>query len=387
MMGSCCPLPTADCRLRTFPNFASFTMKPFANLYRIVIVAIAILAIPAPGKTADLTPEQVAAVQAQLKNLRDTLEGKASERNRSAWSVFMSASQDNRAAIELLEKCTKIVDFDREGRDDSDFRNWQTKQKDRYRDEQYMEGLRLQLRWLAITCKAAEAEQFDTVLPEVINYVESLTQLSEMPGNTALASVGGSIFVRAYEIERLIGKNQNWESVPYNIAGIYEKTILPYLRKESPDRLMSAWDKRIAQQIKLVAFIKAKQEAEVRGGRDEKRKIQDQQRRQQQSRNVLKAHNEDDFLRDTLPQLKWDRLIDKYNFIDKASAAQEMLTFLSDNIANKKTIDWLTQFQGLIANSAASGIGNEAKTTEPASAAATTPSPKGPVTADSLGLE
>ncbi len=363
-------------------------MKLFANPLSAVVLTVAILTTPTLGKAADLTPEQVAAVQAQLENLRNTIEGKTSERNRSAWSVFMSASQDNRAAVELLEKCTKIVDYDREGREDSDFRDWQSNQKDRYRDEQYMEGLRLQLRWLAITCKAAEAEELDAILPEVINYVESLTQLSEMPGNAALASVGGSIFVRSFEIERLIGRNESWEPVPYNIAGIYEKTILPYLRAESPDRLMSAWDKRIDQQTRLVSFIKAKQEEEIRGGRDEKRKIQDQQRKQQQGRNVLKEHDEDDFLRETLPQLQWERLVDKYSFIDKVSAAQEMLAFLNDNVTNKKTIDWLTQFQGLISDGASPGIRNQVSEPQPTSATTTdTPTTKGPVTAETLGLE
>jgi len=362
-------------------------MKPFANLLGAVALAAALSTTATIGKAADLTPEQVAAVQAQLESLRDTIEGKASERNRSAWSVFMSASQDDRAAVDLLEKCTKIVDYDREDREASDFRDWQDRQKDRYRDDQYMESLRLQLRWLALTCKAAEAEELDSVLPEVINYVESLTQLSEMPGNAALASVGGSIFVRAYEIERLVARADNWEPVPYNIAGIYEKTILPYLRLESPDRLMSAWDKRIDQQTRLVSFIKAKQEEEVRGGRDDKRRIQDQQRRQQQGREVLKKHDEDDFLRETLPQLKWDRLIDKYSFVDKVSAAQEMLAFLNENVTNKKCIDWLTQFQGLIADDASPGISTDANDPGAAPALSNTPKPTGPVTAESLGLE
>jgi len=362
-------------------------MKPIANLLSAVVVAIAILTLPSPGKAADLTPEQVAAVQAKLDNLRNTIEGTASERNRSAWSVFMAASQDDRKAAELLETCTKIVDYDREGRDDSEFREWQDRQKDRYRDDQYMESLRLQLRWLAITCKAAEADELDSVLPEVISYVESLTQLSEMPGNAALASVGGSIFVRSYEIERLIGNNQNWEPVPYNIAGIYEKTILPYLREQSPDRLMSAWDKRIDQQTRLVSFIKSKQEEQLRGGRDEKRRIQDQQRRQQQGRDVLKEHDEDDFLRETLPELKWERLVDKYTYIDKVAATQEILAFLDENITNKKAIDWLTKFQGLISDGASPGISPDAGEPEPAPAVSDTPTTGGPVTAESLGLE
>ena len=85
-------------------------MKPLTNLLSAAALAAAILTGPAPAKSADLTAEQIAAVQAQLQSLRDTIEGKTSERNRSAWSVFMSAAQDNRAAVELLEKCTKIVD-------------------------------------------------------------------------------------------------------------------------------------------------------------------------------------------------------------------------------------------------------------------------------------
>jgi hypothetical protein len=202
---------------------ASAFSTVFLGLTLVVTVAFS----PAPARAADLTPDQVAAIRAQLEAMRDTLEGKASERNLSAWSVFMGAAQDAKAAATLFENCTRIVDFEREGRSDSEFRDWQSKQRDRYKNDAYMQSMMLQLRWLAITCKAAEAEKFETVLPDVLSYLDSLTQLNEMPSGAALNSVAGSIFVRAYELERLLGRNEKWESVPYNIEGIYEKIILP----------------------------------------------------------------------------------------------------------------------------------------------------------------
>ena len=124
------------------------------------LLLAAMLAVPLAAPAADLTPDQIAAIQRQLAALQESLEGQASDRNRSAWSVFLSASQSDKEAAELFENCTRIVEFEREGRDDSEFRNWQDGQKDRYKNAQYMESLRLQLRWLALTCKAAEAEDF-----------------------------------------------------------------------------------------------------------------------------------------------------------------------------------------------------------------------------------
>lgn len=327
------------------PTFHSFVCAPLSAAILFFSVAVQPASL---SNAADLSPEQVDAIHAQLKALQDALEGKASERNRSAWSVFMSASQDAKAAAKLFENCTRIVDFEREGRSDSEFRDWEDRQRDRYKNDGYMQSMMLQLRWLAISCKAAESEKFETILPDVLSYLDSLTQLTEMPAGAALNSVTGSIFVRAYELERMLGKNQNWETVPYNIEGIYEKIILPYLREEKPEQLMNAWDKRISHQTRLVEFIKAKQEDEVKGDRDEKQRIRDRQRRET-SQGVLNGHDEDDFVSETLPKLKWARLIDKFTFVDSASAAQEMLVFLNENITNKMAIDWLNQFQGMVA--------------------------------------
>lgn len=365
-------------------------MKDSARLLLTPLFVAGVLALPATSSpAADLTPEQIEAVRQQLAALRDTVEGRTSEKNRSAWSVFMAASQDPREAVELFENCTKIVDFDREGREESDFREWQKRQENLYSNDAFMESLMLQLRWLALTCKAAEAEDFATVLPEILTYLDGLTRLNEMPTGPALGSVGGSIFVRAYELERLVASNENWEPVPFNVSGIYERIILPYLRLEKPGQLMTAWDKRIAQQTQMVAFFKARQEDEVRGNSRERERKENEQRRQQNTRGVLKEHDEDDFARDTLPQLKWDRLRDQFIYVDETTAAQGMLAFLNENLTHRKAADWLTEMQTMISDSDSPGSAPAATTpavsqSNPAPAAPASPAR---VTAESLGLE
>ncbi|NOX99567.1 MAG: hypothetical protein GXP30_07550, partial [Verrucomicrobia bacterium] len=264
------------------------------------------------GRAQELTPDQIEKISAQLAAIRKVLTDQASSRNKSAADIFLSASQSSKAALTLYVECYKKVNFEREGRKDSDFRAWKDAQDGKFRNDAFVEGLRVQLRYLGLSCKAAESEELSEVFGNLMTYVDSLTQLKEMPGPTLMQAINSSVFAKAYELDAQLAKNKSWESVPYNIAGIYDKTILPYLREENPSQLDNAWGKRIEQETRVVQFLEKEKEKQQKGSSDDKRATRNKQsqRRQGNGGGILRAHDKEFFIRETLPALKWGKMVD-----------------------------------------------------------------------------
>ncbi len=300
---------------------------------------------------AELTPQQMAVVQKQLSELRDTMDGKISQRNMGAGDIFMNASKDPKAAVALYLKCYQEVNYERENRKESEFRAWKESQDGRLSDPAFVEALQIQLRYLAISCKAAEVEDFAQVFTPLMEFVDGLSRLEEAPDGMLMQSVGGTVFAETYYLERLLAKNEQWEQVAYNIEGIYNKAILPYLRKEKPEALMNAWDRRIEQQTRLVAFLEEQNQKELRGkDRDQELRIKN---RQNNRGGVLKAHDAEKFARETLPRLKWAKSVDYYRYIDEVMGAKGLLDYVSANMANPLAEEWLEQLEGLFNEKAA----------------------------------
>jgi len=298
-------------------------------------------------QSADLTPEQIASIQERIKQLRDNLNEHLTSRNQGAGDVFLQASQSSRTAVELYLKCQKMVNFDRKGLKDSDFRSWKEAQSGNLSSDRFTESLQIQLRYLALSCQAAEVKEIDDIFGALTSYVASLSQLKELPDRLLMDSVAGSVFAQAYDLESLLGKNQHWEPVPFNIGGIYSKTILPFLRAENPDALMAAWDKRIDQESRIVAFYEREKEKELRGkNADEKRRKRNEQK--QAGGKIMEGHNKDKFLRETLPLLKWSKLKDMYQYVDQVAGAKAMLDFANENLEEHNGERYLKELQELI---------------------------------------
>ncbi|MDF1812240.1 MAG: hypothetical protein P1V20_08495 [Verrucomicrobiales bacterium] len=317
--------------------------------YSVFFVIASAVVFSGPIRGGDLTPGQIESLRLKLTQVKENLDGHLSSRNQSARSVFMAASNDPRAAVRLYLDCHKKVEYDMEGRSEADFRAWRDSQEARIKDKQFIESLLIQLRYLALSCHAAEVEKLDEVFGPLNSYVESLSRLEELPDRILTSNVSNSIFAKAYNLEKLLGGNEGWESVPFNIPGIYEKTILPHLRATNPDLLLSAWDKRIEQQKRLVLFFEAKKQEELRGmDRDQKIRART---RQENRGGLMKSHDLEDFNRETLPRLQWDKMKDKFAYIDQLSAAQEMLAFVEANLTTPKGGEYFKEFSELLENS------------------------------------
>lgn len=316
-----------------------------------------------------MTPEEMASLKARLKVMKESLNTHISSRNTSAGQTFMTASADPRAAVELYLNCTKMVDYDRTGRPESDFRAWEDSQKTRITDPKFVESLQQQLKYLALSCQAAETEERAEIFAPLMAFVDGLSYLKEMPTGNLTQSVAGSVFARAYYLENLLGKSKDWESVPINISGIYSRTILPYLRKEKPDALMNAWDKRIEQETRLVMMLEEKKQEALRGlDRDEERRARNAQSGQG---GALKEHSKDEFTARTLPQLQWGKLKDMFLYVDQMNAAKAMVTFVEANLTHELGETFYAEFESLIESSQTSASEAAAAAAAPAPAPGT----------------
>ncbi|MCB1228672.1 MAG: hypothetical protein KDN19_00300 [Verrucomicrobiae bacterium] len=295
-----------------------------------------------------LTSDQIANIRVQLEEIRMVVDGHVSKVNQSAGSVFRQAAQNPKAAVELYVKCYKMVNYERNDRDQAEFRDWEDRQEETFKDPRFLEGLLTQLRYLALSCEAAEADELKDVFPSILAYVDSLSQLTELPGTIMLQPVDNSIFADAYRLKELLARNENWEMVPFNIAGIYEKTVLPYLRENDPSRLIGAWDRRIEQQTQMVRLFS---ELEEKGNNREERRMAEARNRQlQQGRagNLVKDYDQFDFQTNTLPTLQWERLKDMALFVDPVQGVAGMLSFVKSNTEHPKVSEWLDQLGNVV---------------------------------------
>lgn len=302
----------------------------------------------AQAQSPGLNSEQMSNIRAQLEELRMVIDGRNSELNRSAGTVFRQAAQDPKAAVELYAKCYKMVNFEREGREESDYRDWEDQQKETFRDPRFLEGLLMQLRYLALSCEAAEADELKDVFPSLLAYVDGLSQLTELPGQQLLQGVNNSVFAKAYKLEELLSKNESWEMVPFDISGMYDKTILPYLRGNDPSRLIGAWDRRIAQQTEMVRFFAA---LEAKGtNRDDRKMAENRNRQLQQGRagGLVRAYDEFDFQENTLPGLQWGRLRDMALNVDAVQGIAGMLSFVKERTEHPKVSNWLDDLTNVL---------------------------------------
>ena len=320
-------------------------MRAMKSPATLLLAFVATCSLPAI-QAAELTPAQVESIKEQIKVMRETLDGHLSQRNSSAGQIFTQAASDPKAAMTLYLDCHKVVNYDREGRPESDFRAWKDGQEDRIKDDQFLESLMIQLRYLALSCQAAETQEIESIFGSLMTYVDGLSRLQEMPTNAITSSVANSIFAERYNLDGLLSNNNNWESVPFNIGGIYDKTILPYLRDKQPEALMNAWDKRIEQQSRIVAMIEERKQEALRGlDRDQERRARGTQDRQG---GMMGDLDQDDYIARTLPKLKWAKLKDHFLYVDEVMGAKAMLDFVQEHITHELGEEFFNEFSDLI---------------------------------------
>ena len=118
------------------------------------LILAAALSLSSAHADALSAPEREALLQ-KLEEMRANAESKVDARYRAAIAAYQAAMASDDAAMELYLNCVEKVNFKDQQRKNADFREWKRREEDRLSDPGIGLALRLQLRWLILTLRAA----------------------------------------------------------------------------------------------------------------------------------------------------------------------------------------------------------------------------------------
>ena len=327
-------------------------------------------------KTPGLTESQIVAIEDQIAALRMSRDSTNLKKNSSAEDRFSAAAASPDAALALYMSCYRELNFTRLNKPESEYRDWKEANEDNLEFEPFTTALQLQLAYLSLVTRAAQEEDVSTIFGDLAQYMARFQELEFPPHPELNSNISQSVFARAFELDDALRRKQaTWELNPLNISGIYEKTILPYLRTNSPEKLDNAWNARIAQEVAMARlfaafeddFEKYREEAlefqrrnndggrggafgggTGRGGPRGGGSIGlDINRMAQFVRQEARAAIA--FQTERLPVLHWERAEDRYIYgPEKALAVKEMLDLIKANIGHDSAVDWLNRLDALV---------------------------------------
>ncbi len=300
-----------------------------------------------------LTDSQLAAIKKQLDELEATVKNVNLQKNGNAEQVFREASSDPKKALELYLKSYQAVNFESIGKSDKDFRDWEEGQEGRFEMDSYVTSLQLQLLYLSLSTRAAQQEDISSIFGDLTKYVGQLQTLDQPPHYILNDSVAETVFAEVYNLDEALKRSENdWELSPMNVGGIYEKTILPFLREKAPEKLDAAWNSRIQQQAALAQlFLKFEDDMERYLDRNDgmNRGRGELQRMAQFVRNqALQAAK---FQTETYPSLLWNRAKDQFIYVNRAVGAKAMLDHIEANLKHSDSERWINELAMLVARS------------------------------------
>ena len=286
------------------------------------------------ARAQTLSPADREALLERLEKMREDATSKVDARFKAAIAAYTNAAGSDEAAMDLHLNCIRKVDFEDQQKKESDFREWKRKEADKLSAPGRGIALRLQLRWLILTLRAASSKtERDQLLPSVQEIADVIARDADrlrQHRQILHQAVTSSAFARAYEITGV--EVENWPLSPSNIAEIYDKILLPPLRR--PDRLealRSAWVRRIQGEI---AIEQASVGDDDSGGR--------------RNGGTSRADDYQRFMAETLPELQWQMEIDLFKNGDEQGAAMRMLGHLEKYISHKSARKWTAELKNIL---------------------------------------
>lgn len=318
-------------------------MKPAA------LSALSALLLATPG----ISPAQDAETARLLKEveaIRELLDSSSGKNNERALSAIRAALTSPKATYEFYMDSVKEVDFDQEGRRESDWREWRDSNEERLRSGEHIQARQLQLRYLALSISAAggaaDDETLAGVMPELIAYLDTMTASAvefEEHRRVLDRSVLESVFGKRLKLNLSVDSKLPWVYSPLQVAPIYDNTVMPFYRRAKDARgLASAWDRRIVHESKIAALPELGDDGRRGWRRGEDDRDREREERREDARTSKRG--EQRFVEERLPELKWGKAKDALEYGDDRMAALRAMTgVVRSNLGHRNARKWLDE--------------------------------------------
>ena len=207
------------------------------------MAALALLAA-APSVRAQAPAIDPNAVLATLKDLKAKQSQVINQEKQGVMARISAARMDPAKAY---DQATVAVEFQGLGNDGAKIGEWRKKQGELLRNPSFVNGLRLQLAYIALTWQRSMGAKNKDLLPALYDYTQQVIGNIDTlwPFESLRKPLGDSVFVRYFQIGPYLSAVDNWSDQPMDVDSIYQKAILPTLRDMKDPRVLDYWSLKI----------------------------------------------------------------------------------------------------------------------------------------------
>lgn len=286
-------------------------------------LALHLLIAPLAAQTAqDAPPVDVNRLLHELQQIGAKNEAATKSRQQKILSDLQQAASSGSSAINFYEQAVRATQHPSA----NDFQEWKKKEAEKLRSNEMQNAAQMHLRYLSLSLRHAWGTPAEDLLGELFPYTHALAALiadeKRRPGFLAQdllrKRLNDSVFVRWYNLQSDLPPAKEWELIPGNYDGIYERTILPVMRSKKDTRIVEYWDLRIQREEK----------------RAEENKL---------------AFGKDQFSQVERPALLWKRAKDLIAVGLKNRAMNDMFAVIRAHPEHKEASQWISELQKLAA--------------------------------------
>lgn len=288
------------------------------------VLALALLCPSSSDAQEDLTPTETIQLLEAVEGLGDSVHEKRVGIHSISIAAFREGAVSSTAAYDFYLKCYKLVNFEAKEARESEWRDWKADNAKRLREKSHAESRRLQLAFLVLTLRAAQIQEpedryelGDDLLALADACIEHYGEADRYRRVLHEGAVG-SIYGEAYKLGSTLRGFGDWPSAPLDLDGIYEQVVMPPYRSfETAGELAGIWDRRMNQEVRLVAAL------------DE-------------------PDREAKFTEIDLPRLKWQKQLDLLKAGQRRQALKAMVGLIEKNLGHPNIDGWITQLKGYL---------------------------------------
>lgn len=274
-----------------------------------------------PGALAqqDGPPVDANAILNSLSQLGEKNGSSSQQQFQAVLQEFTQASASGPHAVELYEKAVRATSYAGRPQQQTEFQEWKKKQGEKLRGQEVQAATQFHLEYLVLSLKYAGGTSIEQLLPELLAHTQRVFAAKPEVFKQELArhNITDSVFTRWKGLGYLFNGLKGWEFVPTAADGIWEKSILPELRKKKDPQIIRYWDERL------------RREAEAAG----------------ENRLEFDANRFDLITR---PTLQWRRAEDLVVLNMRNNAIKEMLGLIKDYPNHPENASWITKLRNLL---------------------------------------
>ncbi|MBC8097016.1 MAG: hypothetical protein H7Y43_14515 [Akkermansiaceae bacterium] len=309
---------------------------------------LAVASLRAQQDAPSIDIEQLRKTLAEMKT--NLVQFKRAQLQRAMQDVRTAASSGS-AAANAWADAVKRTQFEGSGHESAQFREWKDSGAgDALGEKEAQNAARLYFVWLGLTLQRSAGTPVKDLLPQVISYTQEVAadktamqafeakmarekelaasgrgpkgrkdnndQVKRMHDQILKGALSAGAPVRGGNFSDLL-EVAEWEMVPGNIDGIFEKIVLPEFRAVKDPRLLEYWD------------LKIKRDGE------------------EATKSGL-ALSVDKFNQIRLPELQWGKAQDMLLLGQRNRALNDMVSLLKSHPAHPQADAWLAKIEELV---------------------------------------